>query len=593
MRDDGYAPLRDYLGIGDGRSVALLARDGSIDWWALPDLAGLPVFAALLDPAGGGRIALAPTAEYTVTAGYVGDSNVVRTVFTTDTGSVRVTDSLNTGVAGRLPWSELARRVEGLSGEVELRWQVAPGSGLGTRAPWARDSAGGPLLQVGDLMLGVRCDGVGDPVVGERDVHGSFVARGGSRALLAVVATDEPLHLPAAAAIDARIDRTVRSWQEWSDAFSYDGPYPATVLRSALALKLLLFSATGAIAAAATTSVPERIGGDKNWDYRYTWVRDSAYTLDAFVRCGLHEEVHATISWLLATVERHGPAMAPFYRLDGGLPGGVTERDVPGYRGSRPVVDGNDARTQLQLGPYGDLFQTVYLCVQESHVLDVRSQRLLSDLADRCCDDWQQRDAGLWELPDAQHYTISKMSCWQALDRAARLADLGQLTGDGTRWRREAVRVRGWVDEHCWSERRQAYTFYAGSDDLDAGVLLGARYGFDRGPRMAATVAAVCEELAEGAALYRYTGAAAEEGAFVACSFWAVEALAFTGRREQADRLMVDALALVGDGSLLSEMVDPATGEFLGNLPQALSHLSLINAASALGETATRAPATR
>lgn len=400
-----------------------------------------------------------------------------------------------------------------------------------------------------------------------------------------MVGTEGPLHLPETEAIDLRVDRTVAAWQSWSEAFSYEGPYGDAVLRSALVLKLLLHSPTGSIAAAATTSLPERPAGGKNWDYRYTWVRDTGYTLDAFVRCGLREEVHAAVSWLLSTLERHRPGLHPFYRLDGGLPEGSTSRDVPGYRGSSPVVEGNDAMSQLQLGPYGDLFQTVFMCVQESHVLDLDTQRLLSDLADRCCDDWQRRDAGMWELEDEQHYTISKMSCWQALDRAARLVELGQLAGDGARWRQEADRVHAWVDEHCWSEQRQAYTMYAGGDALDAGVLLGARFGFDQGERMARTVRAVCEELGNGPALYRYTGMREQEGAFVACSFWAVEALAFTGQREQADRLMRDMLGLVGDGSLIAEMVDPDTGAFLGNLPQALSHLALINAASALGET--------
>ena len=585
--DDGFAPLGDYWGLGDGRTVALLALDGSVDWWALPDLDGAPVFAALLDPAGGGRIALAPVEPYTVQREHVGATNVVRTVLTTASGQLRVTDALSVGVAGRLPWSELGRRVEGLRGEVRVRWEVRPGTALGTRSPWAREAPRGPLLQCGDVLLGVRTDGLGEPEVGDGVVHGEALVRAGERAVLGVVATArEPLHLPEASAVDQRIDRTVAGWQEWSDTFSWDGPWRDQVLRSALVLKLLLHSPTGSIAAAATTSLPEGLGGGKTWDYRYTWVRDTAYTLDAFVRCGLHEEVHAAMAWLLATVERNGPRLRPFYRLDGGLPGGTAERDVPGHRGSRPVRDGNDAAGQQQLGPYGDLFQTVLLCAQESHVLDVRTQRVLSDLADRCCDEWQQADAGMWELPDEQHFTISKISCWQALDRAAQLVDLGQLPDDGGRWRAEAERVRAWVDAHCWSERRQAYVLRAGSDDLDAGVLLAARFGFDRGERMRATLRAVWAELGDGPWLYRYSGVRGEEGAFLACTFWAVEALAFTGQRDEAVRVMEDALGRLQGRALLAEMVDPATGAMLGNLPQALSHLVLINAASAVAETA-------
>ena len=582
-RRDGYAPLGDYLATGDGRSIAVVALDGSVDWWALPDLDAPPAFAALLDPSGGGAVRLAPVEEHTVEHGYVGDTNVVERVFTTASGRVRVTDALNSGIAGRLPWCELGRRVEGLSGTVEMAWEVAPGSVLGTRAPYATSTARGPVLQVGDLMLGVRTSEVGEPEVGERSVRGTFTAREGSRGLLGVVGTDgEPLHLSDPADLDARIDRTVQAWQDWSDQFSWEGEHRAALLRSALSLKLLLHSPTGSIAAAATTSLPEGLGGTKNWDYRCTWTRDTAYTLDAFVRLGLAEEVHGAVAWLLATVHRHG--LRPFYRLDGGLPYGTTERDVPGYRGSRPVRDGNDAAGQLQLGPYGDLFQVVALCVRETHVLDSATQRLLADLADRCCDEWQLRDAGMWELEDEQHYTISKMSCWQALDRAAALVDLGQLPGDGRRWRAEAARIQAWVAEHCWSEQRSAYVLHPGSDDLDAGVLLGARFGFDRGPRMSATTTAVLDELGSGPWLYRRTGMQREEGAFLACTFWAVEALAFTGRHDEAHALYDSALGALEGRPLLAEMVDPATGELLGNLPQALSHLALINAASALVE---------
>ncbi|WP_331272128.1 glycoside hydrolase family 15 protein [Motilibacter aurantiacus] len=584
-REDGFAPLADYAGIGDGRSVALIARDGSIDWWAVPDLHGVPAFAALLDPEDGGRVALRPVEPFTAERGYVGDTNVVATEFTTPSGRVRVTDSLNTGVAGRLPWSELVRRVEGLDGSVELAWDVAPGTALGVLAPWAEETASGALLALDDTTMGVRFSGEQGHEVTGRSVRGSFVTSPGSRSLLAVVATSgEPLYLPDAEQLDARIERTIRGWQDWSDTLSWSGSWEKAVRRAALALKLLLYSPTGAIAAAATTSLPERLEGGKNWDYRYTWVRDTAYTLDAFVRLGLHEEVHAAVSWLLATVERHGPSLQPFYTLDGELPAGSRRRDAPGYRRSAPVVDGNDAAGQLQLGPYGDLFQTVFLCVQEGHVLDMRTARLLADLADRCCDDWQRRDAGMWELHDEQHFTLSKMSCWQALDRASRLADSGHLPGNPGRWRAEAGRARDWVAEHCWSERRQAYTLHAGTDELDAGVLLGARFGFDRGPRMAATIDAVREELGTGPLLHRYSGMQEEEGAFLACSFWAVEALAFTGRLEDARRLMDDVLALTDGPGLLSEMIDPRDGSLLGNLPQALSYLALVNAACAVDE---------
>ncbi|HUR75042.1 MAG TPA: glycoside hydrolase family 15 protein [Sporichthya sp.] len=584
-RTDGYAPLRQYLATGDGRSVALIAADGAVDWLAVPQLDHPPTWSALLDPDHGGRLELAPEEPFEVTQRYAGPTNVVETTFSSDSGTVRVTDSLNSGLAGRLPWTEFARRVEGVNGSVAMRWRVGAGRALGSAEPWVDPDGRVPLLGTGGTGLALILDGVGDARVEGVEYCGTFHTAPGSRGLLAVAGGAEgPLHLPRAADVQNRLDLSLDAWRTWSEQFDWDGPWPDEVLRSALALKLLLYSPTGAIAAAATTSVPEGIGGCKNWDYRYTWIRDTAYTIDAFVRCGMHEEVHAALAWLLATVGRHGPDLRPFHTLHGDLPDGKSECDVPGYRRSRPVVSGNDAERQLQLGAAGDLFQAVYLSVLQSSRLDGRTRHVLTGLADRCAEQWREPDSGMWELHDLHHFTISKMSCWQALDRAAELADLGELPGNAEGWRTEAERIRSWVNEHCWSPERRAYLMHPDGDELDAGVLLGARFGFDRGDRMRSTIDAVRAELGAGPALYRYTGMAKEEGAFVACTFWAVEALALTGRREEAVLLMDEMLELVGGVDLLAEMVDPETGDYLGNLPQALSHLAMINAAAAVAD---------
>lgn len=364
----------------------------------------------------------------------------------------------------------------------------------------------------------------------------------------------------------------------------WNGAFAPEVRRSALALKLLLYSPTGAIAAAATTSLPESPGGEKNWDYRYAWVRDTAYTLDAFLRCGLTEETHAALSWLLKVVERNGPGLEPFYTLRGELPDDQHRRQVAGYQGSQPVVDGNSAAGQHQLGPYGDLFQTVLLSVRRGHSLDAGTQRVLVELADGCADLWQQPDAGMWELPESHHFTISKISAWQALDRAAQLARMGELPGTGERWSGEADRIRRWVTQNCWSDRRQAYTMHPDTTDLDAGVLLGARFGFDQGQRMAATLDAVDRELGDNGWIYRYSGMQGEEKAFIACSFWLVEALVFTDQQPAARARMDSLVTSLAGAPLLTEMIDPETGRLWGNLPQALSHLALLNAVSALTE---------
>lgn len=581
---DGFAPIGGYAVVGDGRSVALVAADGDVDWWAPPQLDSPPAFAALLDPAAGGRVVLRPTGSWSVTSRrYVRHTNLVVTTYRTGSGRVRVTDSLNSGHAGSLPWTELARRVDGLDGTVEMTFTVQPGTGLGQWTPWTEADDRGPVLHAGELSVGVRVsDGVSTSV-DPRTVSATFTVAAGQRVVVAVVAAHAgPLFLPDIASIDARLDLTAASWRRWSTALTWEGPRREQILRSALALKLLLMARTGAIAAAATTSLPERVGGSKNWDYRFAWIRDAALTIDALSACGLQEEVHAAVDWLLRTIRDNGPDVHVMYSLDGAVPTGSSHAEVPGYRHSRPVMVGNDASGQVQLGVYGDLFGTVAAWVFGGHLLDVRTARQLADLADRCADVWRHDDAGIWELHQNRAYTSSKMNCWRALDCAAHLADAGHIAGSARRWRAEADTIRAWIDEHCWSQRRQAYTFYAGTEDLDASVLLGASFGFDRGPRMSATIDAIRDELSVGPLLYRYSGVDAQEQTFIACAYWVVEALSRAGRVAEAETLMVDLDAVASPLGLLSEMSTPGSGELVGNMPQALSHLALIKAAATL-----------
>jgi GH15 family glucan-1,4-alpha-glucosidase len=584
-RSDGYADLRDYAVLGDGRTVAIVALDGSIDWWPIPTLDAPPVCAAVLDPRHGGHFSLSPDERFDVERRYLPGTNVVESVFSTDTGQVRVTEALNQGSGGVLPWTELVRRVDGVAGEVAMSWELIPGDRFGQARSWVTEQGGVPVIALDDQSLAVLVDGAPPPAVEPHRVSGSFTVAPGAAVTLAVVATNhEPLFLPQPAAVLARLQETVDRWRRWSAQIVYDGPWREAVERSALALKSLTYEAGGAIAAAATTSLPETVGGPKNWDYRYAWVRDSSFTVDAFINLGLHEEVHGCVSWLLGALERSGE-LHVFYSLDGRVTEAQTELDVPGWRNSRPVRAGNNAAGQSQLGTYGDFFDTVHRYIAEGHLLDRRSAEMLAALADRCCDTWRNRDSGIWELPTSEHYTISKMGCWVALDRAASLARDGHLSAErAERWRSEAAEIKAWVDERCWSEKKRSYTFYAGTDDLDAAVLLAGRTGFDRGPRLASTIEAVAAELGRGPLVYRYTGMDTEEGAFVACSFWMVNALVHTGQIPRARRLMDEAVALVNDVGLLSEEMDPADNAFLGNLPQGLSHLALINAAHVLAD---------
>lgn len=583
-RIDGFAPITEYAVLGDGRTVALLARDGSVDWWPIPTIDAPPLCASILDPERGGRLLLCPEAEATVERRYVEGTNVVETDYTTAGGSVRVTAALVIGTAGRLPWTELAFRVEALEGAVAMRWELVPGDRFRTASPWVRMAKGVPVIQVGDQMVAVIADGVGGVRTTIHTVGGNFTsAEGEPRRLLAVVASDdEPLFLPEPQQVQERIDRTIEGWRRWSSKVHHAGRRHDDVLRSALALKTILAEESGAIAAAATTSLPERIGGSKNWDYRYSWVRDSSFTLDALIGLELHEEVQGAVSWLLDAIGRDD--LRIFYRLGGGVADAESDVDAPGYRGSRPVRSGNAASSQIQLGVFGDLFDTIRRYCAEGHVLDTGTSRRMAALADRCCDEWRRQDSGIWELDDLQHYTISKMGCWVALDRAVFLVDDGQLPpGHRDRWQAEADEIHAWVDEWCWSDAKGSYSFYAGTDELDAAALLAARTGFDRGERLAGTVAAVQAELAHGPLVYRYSGVQREEGAFVACSFWLVEALSHLGRNEEAEALMDEILGCANDVGLFSEQIDPATGALLGNTPQGLSHLALINAAHTLG----------
>ncbi|MDX7952464.1 glycoside hydrolase family 15 protein [Lichenihabitans sp. Uapishka_5] len=580
-------PLQDYAALGDGRSVPLVAPNGAITWWCVPNLDSEPLFDALTDPVSGGHFTLAPTIPFRSERRYRQDSNVLETLYTTEGGVARVTESLNSTLAGRLPWCELARRIEVLSGAMTLRAELVFGTRGDTVSPWLQANQNGCIFHVGPVLGLVRLSDAMRVVTQEdRTIVAEATLHQGQRALVAVIAgEDQPLALPPIEDIDNRIDISDAAWRGWAEGLHYEGPHRDAVRRSALILKLLLFSPTGAIAAAATTSLPERIGGDKNWDYRYAWVRDAGYTLNAFLRLGVLPESQAAFQWLISRLGVTGPKVC--YRLDGGPVPPVLTTEAPGYRGSRPVVVGNQAATQHQHGIYGDIFEAAALFVERGNVLDQRSAWVLAGLADECAERWRMKDSGIWELSDLQHYTMSKISAWQALARAVTLAEGGHLPATyAARWSRERDRIAAWVDQHCWSERKKAYTFFAGTERLDASLVLAVRFGFDGPDRLSSTLDAIRAELSHkpwlghSPWLYRYSGAEKEEGCFLACTFWLVEAYAALGRADEARALMNEALAALPGGiGVLSEMVDAASGDLIGNTPQGLSHLALIHAA--------------
>ncbi len=562
-RVDGYAPIQDYAAIGDGETVALVALDGAVDWLCLPRHDSPAAFGALLDAERGGTFSLRPAEAFTAERRYLPDSNVLETTFRTSRGAVRVTDSMSLEQGAVLPWRELVRRVEGLSGSVAMTWR-AEGSRHLERHAWT-------VLQW------------------DAGEDGRLTVETGGTALLALVdAGGGPRPRPTRDEIEARIDGTVASWRRWVRGHSYDGPWREAVERSLLALKLLICSSTGAIVAAPTTSLPEQIGGWRNWDYRYAWTRDSCWTIGTLIGLGFREQAHESLAWLLNAIRETYPDVDPIYELDGTVLRRCEETNWPGYRDSRPVRVGNGAGNQLQLGGYGDLMDTAWAYVCEGNELDERTGELLAGIADNVCKKWRDADSGIWELRDRQDFTQSKVATWTALQRAVDLAEKDQIReGDVERWRESIAEIEAYVEEECWSEERGAYLQSPGSDRLDAAELLCSRrgYGDVNRDRVEATVDAIRRELSRGALVYRYSGQDTEEGAFVACSFWLVEALARLGRLDEATELMEQSLAFANDLGLYSEEIEPTTGDFLGNFPQGLSHLSLIRAAVAVQES--------
>ncbi|KTR37919.1 glycoside hydrolase [Curtobacterium oceanosedimentum] len=586
-RTGGYVPLRSYGAIGDGRTVALVARDGRIDWLPIPSMDSPPVFASILDAEHGGHIALRPTGDANVEREYLPGTNVLVTTWTTDSGSCTVTDAMVTGVAGRLPWAEIGRCVQGVSGTVEMEWAVVPGTLLNTAEPKRLDTGNGAVIGIDGVTIAIVEHGF-EPVHDDGPrFSGRFSTGEGSKSILTIVGTEnEPIFLPEPERTLDAVDRTIANWATWSEEFSYDGPWSDAVQRSALALKLLIYSPTGAIAAAPTTSLPEDRTGGKNWDYRFAWVRDLSYTVHALTRFGLREETHAAVSWVMRTIAEHDETMPIFYELDGSKTDGVEERDVPGWKGIGPVTIGNRAGDQLQLGVWGDVFEILRQYVVAGNVLDRQTASVLERLANDACHRWEEPDSGMWELTDTQHYVTSKIGCWQALDAAVELHDKGMIDGPREKWIENRELIEQWVAEHGWDEERGYYVMYPGSDALDTSILLHAMSSFDRGPRMASTIRAIEEQLQRGPLVYRYSGIEDEESPFVACSFWLAAAMACTGRVDDARALMDEMVAQANDVGLFSEMLSAEDGAFMGNIPQGLSHLALIQAALTIEEVA-------
>jgi GH15 family glucan-1,4-alpha-glucosidase len=592
VRADGYAPIRDYALIGDGRTAALVALDGSIDWLCLPNVDSPSTFARLLDPEHGGSFRLAPEEPFEAERRYVDGTNVLQTTFRTASGAVRVTDAMVLTDSREIsPMREVARKVEGVEGRVPLRWSVEPALFYGRHRAKIGRREGRVFFSYGRDALGLGLWDAGEPEqTADCCVSARFELAAGGEALLSLgAAYKEPAVLPGRADVERRLQRTVRFWEEWSGRATYEGPWRDDVVRSALVLKLLVYAPSGAIVAAPTTSLPEWLGGGRNWDYRYAWVRDASWTLDALLRLGYRDEATSFFWWIMHASRITQPRLQILYRVDGGTKAPEYELDhFAGYRGSKPVRVGNGAADQIQLDVYGSLFEAAWLYVKSGGEIDRDTGKELAKIADYVAEKWREKDAGIWEVrSDASHFIQSKALCWVALDRACSLAGEGALPRTNDAWRGEADAVREFVQEHGWDEAQASYVRAPDQHELDGSLLTLALLGFDDpgGDRVRGLVDAVRRELADGPLVYRYRGAdgvAGEEGAFLTCSFWLADALARGGRIGAAEQLMEELVALSNDVGLFAEEMDPKTGDFLGNFPQGLTHLALINAAVAI-----------
>ena len=592
-RTDGYAPIRDYALVGDGRTGALIARDGSVDWLCLPNFDSPSVFARVLDAERGGSFRLEPAVPFEAERRYRDDSNVLETTFRTAQGTVRLTDAMTLSDDQAIsPMRELVRKAEGMAGTVPLRWSFDPRFGYGGRRTRIERRSRHWFAASGcdALVLGI-CDAP-DGIFANGIVTGEVALEQGRSALWSLAAADaEPLVIPGRSDAERRLARTAAFWPTWASQIQYEGPWREAVVRSALVQKLLVFAPSGARVAAPTASLPEWIGGTRNWDYRYTWLRDACWSLDAGIRLGFHKGAHAFFWWLMQASRLTQPELQILYRVDGSPH--APERELPwleGYRGSGPVRIGNGAARQLQLDVYGCVFEAIWLYVQKVGHIDGDTGKEIARIADWVAKHWRDRDSGIWEVRrEPTHFIQSKAFCWIALDRACRLAERGAIPDRSMRWRAAADELRELIETQGWDEELGSYVRATDLREPDASLLtmplLG--YGDPKGERICSTIDTIERELRKGPFVYRYRGddgVGGQEGAFLTCSFWLVEALAHAGRLDRAHALMDELVGLANDVGLYSEEVDPHTHEFLGNFPQALTHLALVNAAVGIAD---------
>ena len=588
-----YAPISAYGVIGDMRTAALVGLNGSIDWCCFPDFPSPSTFAAILDADRGGRFQIAPARKYTSEQRYLPATNVLVTAFHDGSGIVELTDFMPVGSDGRRgSFAEIHRKVSCTRGQMDIVVCFSPGFDYAI-APARLIPRRNGLLATDDES---KAGALSAPPDLWWDLSGSGataklrLSAGESAWFVFRYDDDEVLPLDAYRS-GQRLEETIAFWDRWVAKLKYDGAHRAVVQRSALALKLLCYEPTGAIIAAPTTSLPEEIGGTRNWDYRFIWLRDASFTLDALQGLGQYGEASAFMAFLRRVTRKATDAhLQIMYGVDGSR--NLPETTLPhlsGYRNSAPVRIGNGAVNQLQLDVYGEILATAYTWSRTSAIGE-GTWWSLSRLVDWVAVHWREPDSGIWEVrANAEHYVMSKVMCWVALDRGVRMAREFDLAADIPRWEGARDAVFAEVMERGWSERRKSFVQFYGTEALDAANLIIPIVGFlpPDHPRVKCTIEAILSDLTseDRELVYRYRnddGLPGTEGVFSICTFWMAQALVLTGEAEKGERIFCRMLKHANHVGLYSEELDPRTGSFAGNFPQGLTHIALINCALAL-----------
>lgn len=582
-------PIEDYALIGDCRSAALVGRDGAVDWLCLPRFDAPACFAALLGGSDHGSWLIAPQhATPKVQRSYRGDTLVLETVFTTPDGEIALIDAMPLGLDG----SHVIRRVEGRQGRVAMHFHLKLRFDFGASAPWVtREEDGHGIVAIaGPDLVAVR----GPINLLGRDLATVAVFEVEAGQNLTFVLSHGPSHLPPPIRLDcdAALNATEEKWRAWSTRCKYEGPWKDAVLRSLIVLKALTYEITGGIIAAPTTSLPEQLGGPRNWDYRFCWLRDATFTLMALMGGGYYEEAQAWRDWLHRSIAGNADQLQIMYGVRGERRLMEWEADwLPGYQGAKPVRIGNAASEQLQLDVYGEVMDALHQARAGGLHVPPSAWALQVNMIEHLESIWQKPDDGIWEVRGGRrHFVHSKIMAWVALDRVVQDIEQYGLPGPLEHWRQVRDAIHADVCAKGFSASKNSFVQSYGSDELDASLLLIPIVGFlpPEDVRVRSTVAAIEQDLKAGGFVLRYRtekgadGLPPGEGAFLPCSFWLADNYSLQGREDEAEALFERLLALRNDVGLVSEEYDPRARRLVGNFPQAFSHLAIVNTALGL-----------